>query len=160
MDFNEYFIYDENYPSLLINKVSRGVAKEGEPVKCSANGRSYLKLRLAHRIYRLHRVVWELHNGPIPEGLMVDHIDGDKTNNRIHNLRLATHSQNMMNKRKQANGNSLLPKGIYENRTGYYCAQIRANGKVYTKASKDITLLTEWLFETRSELHGEFANHG
>ena len=33
-----------------------------------------------------HRVVWELHNGPIPEGMQIHHIDGDKLNNDISNL--------------------------------------------------------------------------
>lgn len=46
----------------------------------------------AHRRYfarsgsRLHRDVWEFHNGPIPEGHHVHHIDGDTANNDISNL--------------------------------------------------------------------------
>lgn len=37
---------------------------------------------------RLHRIVWEFHNGPIPDGFDVHHSDGDKTNNDIANLQL------------------------------------------------------------------------
>lgn len=37
---------------------------------------------------RLHRVVWEHHNGPIPKGFHVHHIDGDVENNAIDNLEL------------------------------------------------------------------------
>lgn len=37
---------------------------------------------------RIHRMVWETHNGPIPEGCVVHHIDGDKSNNSIANLML------------------------------------------------------------------------
>lgn len=48
----------------------------------------------------LHRVIWESVNGPIPVGLYVNHIDGDKTNNAIHNLELVTHSANMTHARR------------------------------------------------------------
>lgn len=41
----------------------------------------------------LHREVWQHHNGKIPKGLEVHHIDGDTTNNEISNLELITHSQ-------------------------------------------------------------------
>ena len=37
---------------------------------------------------RLHRVVWEHHNGAIPKGYHVHHIDGDRSNNDIDNLSL------------------------------------------------------------------------
>jgi len=50
----------------------------------------------AHRRYfaragkRLHRAVWEYHNGAIPQGMHVHHIDGDTTNNDISNLECIT----------------------------------------------------------------------
>lgn len=45
----------------------------------------------------LHRAVWEYHYGQIPNGLMIDHINRDKTDNRIENLRLVTAKENRMN---------------------------------------------------------------
>lgn len=50
------------------------------------------------QVWQLSRVIWGLHNGD-PGDLMVDHIDGDPSNNRIGNLRLATNSQNQMNRK-------------------------------------------------------------
>jgi hypothetical protein len=44
---------------------------------------------------RTHRLVWTLANGPIPEGLQVNHKDHDKQNNRLGNLELTTQSENM-----------------------------------------------------------------
>lgn len=41
---------------------------------------------------RMHRYVWEFHNGKIPRGCEVHHIDGDKANNAIENLQLMTRS--------------------------------------------------------------------
>lgn len=47
------------------------------------------------RIYRrLHRVIWETFNGDILNGLTVDHIDANKKNNSLNNLRLLTRSEN------------------------------------------------------------------
>lgn len=47
--------------------------------------------------HSLHRYVWEWHNGKIPKGFVIDHIDRNKDNNQIENLRLVTPSENAMN---------------------------------------------------------------
>ena len=50
-----------------------------------------------HKPHALHRAVWEYCNGEIPKGYTVDHIDRNKDNNQIQNLRLATYSENNRN---------------------------------------------------------------
>lgn len=54
---------------------------------------------------RVHRVVYETHLGKIKQGYELDHIDADKHNNNINNLRLVTRSENMkaMWQRKRIN---------------------------------------------------------
>lgn len=47
--------------------------------------------------HSLHRQVWVYHNGEIPKGLILDHIDRDRDNNQIENLRLVTQSENNKN---------------------------------------------------------------
>ena len=57
-----------------------------------------------HRIIRIdgmnfyaHRLAWIYVHGPIPDGLLIDHINGQRADNRIDNLRTVTHLQNMQN---------------------------------------------------------------
>jgi hypothetical protein len=68
-----------------------------------------------------HRVIWVMHHGPILDGQLVDHIDGDHLNNRIDNLRLVT---------KSGNGQNVVYKGYcWASREGKYLATIKLNGK-------------------------------
>ena len=53
-----------------------------------------------HSIYKsnnilLHRYIWEKHNGSIPEGYVIHHIDGDKSNNNIENLQKLKYSKHL-----------------------------------------------------------------
>lgn len=100
-----------------------------------------------------HRVIYELIHGSIPDGMLIDHIDQDPTNNHPDNLRLATHSQNACNLLK---GGRPLPKGITK-RPASYMAYVQAMGKPVTKNFKKLDDAIEWLKEKRRELHGEFA---
>lgn len=59
----------------------------------------YLRL---NSIISIHRLVWETFKGEIPEGMVIDHIDGNRSNNSLSNLRLVTQSENMDN--AQTNG--------------------------------------------------------
>lgn len=45
--------------------------------------------------YSIHRLVWEGFNGPIPEGMQVNHINEDKTDNRLENLNLMSPKENI-----------------------------------------------------------------
>jgi len=55
----------------------------------------YRRLRVGDGKYvSEHRLIWEMHNGPIPEGMQVDHINGIRDDNRIENLQLLTLVEN------------------------------------------------------------------
>ena len=42
----------------------------------------------------MHRIVWTEHNGKIPDGMVIDHINGNPSDNRIENLQCITQKQN------------------------------------------------------------------
>lgn len=60
------------------------------------HNKGYLFFRLNKKFYFCHKVAWFLHYGCWPSG-EIDHINGDKSDNRITNLRDVTHLQNMCN---------------------------------------------------------------
>lgn len=46
--------------------------------------------------FSAHRLIWETFNGPISEGLQINHINGVKTDNRLRNLEICSQSQNLL----------------------------------------------------------------
>lgn len=68
---------------------------------------------------RLHRLVWETFNGEIPEGMQIDHIDGNPENNCLDNLRCVTAKENSNNPntvwKTQGENNGMFNKNHTEN---------------------------------------------
>ena len=75
---------------------SRGGAAAGTLAGCPGGPGSYRIIRVDRVIFLAHRLAW-LHSYGVWPTKDIDHIDGDKTNNRIANLREATRAQNVMN---------------------------------------------------------------
>lgn len=99
----------------------------------TGNGRGYLRVRFEGKNYLIHRVIWFLCHGPIPDAMSVDHVDADSTNNRIENLQLLT---NKANARKGAlqtkrNNNTSGVTGVYwDKEREKWHSQIQVNGKL------------------------------
>jgi len=103
-DMSDYYV--SNYGIVYTTKVSPRYNPTGEMrvlrPRIHPSGYMYIgcfigegksKQRLWRRV---HRVVYETFSGTISKGFEIDHIDGDKHNNDITNLRAITHSQNML----------------------------------------------------------------
>ncbi len=76
-----------------------------------------------------HRCVWIMHHGPIPAGLTIDHRDGDRTNNRVENLRLATGTQNNRNRKLSVNNRSGFHGVIWNPRQEKWVARVSEKGR-------------------------------
>lgn len=79
-----------------------------------------------------HRVIWELHNGPIPEGMQIDHINHIRSDNRIENLRLVTAKENGRNKKLNALNTSGCTGVQFNKEINKWLARIVVGGKVKT----------------------------
>lgn len=77
---------------------------------------------------RLHHAAWAMTYGAMPSG-KIDHINGVRHDNRIANLRLATHAQNMQNTALRKDSTSGVKGVHFRKDTGKYSAQITVDGK-------------------------------
>jgi hypothetical protein len=85
--------------------------------------------RPKQRMIRMHNVIWEHHNGPIPDGMTVDHANRDTLDNRLSNLRLATDSQQRQNRRVFKNNISGYRGVTWHKQRGKWQAKITVNRK-------------------------------
>ena len=115
--------------------------------------RGYKELRYKDQVHSLHRLIWIWHYGEIPQGLVVDHIDQDKGNNRIENLRLATRKQNARNGKSRND----LPLGISRSPHGYRVQLTTDDGKRINRRFKSLAEATQCNRELRATHYGEFA---
>ena len=95
MNYNELFEYRDGK---LYNKVHRNARA---PIGAEAGTKrpdGYRHINFNGKFKQSHIVIWEMHNGKVPDGLELDHINRDRADNRIENLRAVTRSVNQHNK--------------------------------------------------------------
>ena len=96
----------------------------GQECGCD-NGSGYIVTRINGMSIKAHRIAFAIFHGRWP-GEMVDHINGDKADNRIENLREATRSQNLQNQRRRR-GSSRFKGVTWHSAANKWHAQIRLN---------------------------------
>ena len=74
------------------------VLRNGKLTKGHDNGRGYLTVSIAGHTTYIHRLVFEVFVGQIPDDQELDHINDKRGDNRLENLRVVTHYQNLMEK--------------------------------------------------------------
>lgn len=103
-----------------------------KPAKLSNTTGGYLRVGLPNnKQVTVHRVVWLLTYGTLPEKpYEIDHINNDRKDNRIENLRLATKTENQSN--RLSNKKSVSQhKGVYLLKGKYWAAATSFNGVRY-----------------------------
>ena len=102
-DLHEYFDYCPLTGKITWKKKRPGraakVGGEAGTISTYRPGCPYRALTLFHKKLYAHRVAWLMTYGEIPNGLCIDHVDGDGLNNRLKNLRAVTLSENQRNSR-------------------------------------------------------------
>ncbi len=116
----------------------------------------YIGVKIFGKVWRAHRVAWAIQTGSWPTS-EIDHINGEKADNRFTNLRAATRSQNCSNTKTYKNNKSGF-KGVHQRSNGrwratVYCAKRRYDlGHFNTAAEAHAAYCA-----SSRELHGEFA---
>lgn len=149
MDFNTYFEYTEGK---LLWKVRQAVRiKVGQEVG-NINSDGYKCFTLNGINYKVHRVIFYMYHGYFPKE--VDHINGNRIDNRIENLRGCTRSENQRNKDGWSKTGY---KGVYNNNKGFM-ASIRINGqKVYLGTFPIAEQAADAYDNAAKKYFGEFA---
>lgn len=117
----------------------------------------YLRIGLLGKRHLAHRLAWLLTHGEWPNG-EIDHINGDKLDNRLANLRLVTTTQNQQNRKVMAT-NPIGLKGAHRvNATGKWRSTVIAGGKTHYLGTFDTAEEAHAAYtEAAGRLHGEFA---
>jgi hypothetical protein len=100
--------------------------REGKTVGYN-NGRGYLKVSIDNKEHYLHRLAWLYVYGVLPP--LVDHIDRNKGNNKLSNLRVVTNSENLHNRAAPRNSNTGVKGVCYVKERNKYVAYKTQNYK-------------------------------
>jgi len=114
----------------------------------TANSKRYLVIKIGSKKYRAHRLAWMITYGELPN--VIDHIDGDTTNNRISNLRnvdlLANAQNHLKHKKDFSTKRSGLPVGVKSLPSGRFLSRISVRKK----------LISLGVFNTPEEAHKKY----
>jgi len=94
----------------------------------SINSDGYITISINYIAVLGHRLAWLIAHKRWPNG-MLDHINGIRTDNRICNLREVNHSQNMQNRKVQANNTSGFTGVYWNEKNGNWRSRIKVGGK-------------------------------
>lgn len=152
----EYLAWDFETGEMWWKKSPIHTVKVGDKAGSLYNG-AYFKLKIKNKRYSLHRALFYLYHGFLPE--QVDHINGITTDNRIINLRAATRSENQCNRKQCGRNNTSGFKGVYwyKRKKVWYAAIQINNKKVYIGYFDDKVEAAKAYNNKALELHGEFA---
>ena len=125
----ELLNYDPSTGIFTWRMQRRGRAKVGT-VAGTAHPKGYIRISIDHVDQLAHRLAWVFVHGPIDDSMVIDHINGNRCDNRIENLRAATVCQNMRNCKAPITNTSGV-KGVYlHKQLGKWTASIRIDKKL------------------------------
>jgi len=153
----ELFTYNPVTGLFYINKSNSNRHKVGSPVNGAINKvTGYVQIGINRKTQLYHRMVWLYNYGYIPKNL--DHINGNKLDNSLNNLRAVTHTDNMRNKKVPTN-NTTGTMGIRK-RKDSYCAAIFDKSKYVHLGSFPSQELAIKARKEAEKFYGYHENHG
>ena len=126
------------------------------PIHAKPNKIGYTRMHVDGRLYYLHRLAWLYVYGVWP--VEIDHIDGNKANNKLSNLRDVSHAQNMQNMSKKSKAASGLKGAYFHPDCKMWQAKIRYQNKTkslgYFKTPEEASAM---YLQAKSNLHEFFT---
>lgn len=122
------FIYEPETGKILWRERDRNLTGTEAGGVDARNG--YRRIRIGKKLVLAHRIAVAMSTGQWPEE--VDHINGNRDDNRICNLRVVTRGENMANKARYTNNKSGCTGVHWHAQHGKWCATIQRNGKYRT----------------------------
>lgn len=153
----EVFDYDPINETIK-RKIGYGKYKVGSILTPYCNTkRSYYRVTIDKQTYPYHRIKWLLHHGVDPFPYEIDHINNDRFDNSINNLRLVTNQQNNQN-RSIRSDNSSGYIGVYK-RGNKWVSYIKHNNIRYHLGSFDSVNEAVHIRNNKGrELFGDYFN--
>lgn len=122
-------------------------------------GSGYISVVINKAQYKVHRLIFLMSHGYFPT--FVDHIDGNRSNNRIENLREATRSQNNHNAKIRSDNTSGVKGVSWHRQNSKWCAYINTGGqRLYIGLFSTIKDAANAVAAARVKNHQFFCNHG
>lgn len=129
----------------------------GNEAFTSTGSHGYKRTTIFGNVYVAHRVAWAIQTGQWPTH-EIDHVSGERSDNRWANLREATKSQNMHNSRKRKNNTSGAKGVSWDKGAGKWMAFITVNRKRHNLGRfKNIADAAEAYKAASERLHGAYG---
>nr|DAF31792.1 MAG TPA: endonuclease [Caudoviricetes sp.] len=156
----EYLEYDPE-TGLFTAIKSHGTLWRSGKLVGHKNQEGYITITLLGKIRKAHRLAWIYVYGEDIDGYEIDHVNGDKSDNRICNLRISSHQQNMFNMKKKSTNKSGVKGVHFDKRCNKWRAQTSINRKrVHIGLFNTIEAAEKAVREFMVDNHKEFVNLG
>lgn len=161
IEWGRYFRYDENTGKLYwaVTNINRAVA--GKEVAAVRNW-GYVCVRLHRKTYQAHRIIWDLMhpNDRLKPGEEIDHIDHDRANNRLSNLRKTSRKENSRNLSLARNNTSGVTGVRYDRSRSKWRAEIKVEKRPILLGRFDSFEDAVAARKAAEEKYGFHKNHG
>jgi hypothetical protein len=129
-----------------------------KPAFTATDGKGYKVGALNYKLIRAHRIIWLLSYGEWPN--TIDHINGNKLDNRLDNLRSVSHAENMRNLPIKSNNTSGYLGVTWAKRDKKWSVRIKHNGRTHSLGN--FAILSDAIRKRKEaeEQFGYHDNHG